>query len=250
MSALRRAFSKPVAAGELGGYVSGFRAEGYEGLQLKGAQYERYIDTPERALDELGTDVGIYSGLIMGDSLDPQGLARIDKVIDFAATVGAERIIFCHGHPHEGVDRELRRSFAQTLAGVAASAHDRGVRFSLHHHTDQPVMVLSDFHEFFEGMEPGLLGLTVDTAHLARSGVEDLPGFIDEFGGFVDNVHLKDYADDDWRIVGRGDLDLVGVLTALDRAGYDGWLCIDEESSASLPDGFRMSREWLEAQGR
>ena len=133
---------------------------------------------------------------------------------------------------------------------MAASARDRGVAFSLHHHTDQPVMVLSDFHEFFEGMEPGVLGLTVDTAHLARSGVEDLPGFIDDFGAFVDNLHLKDYADDDWRIVGQGDLDLVGVLDALDRAGYDGWLCIDEESSASLADGFRASREWLDARAR
>jgi len=95
-----------------------------------------------------------------------------------------------------------------------------------------------------------VLGLTVDTAHLARSGVEDLPGFIDAFGPFIDNLHLKDYADDDWRIVGQGDLDLVGVLDALDRAGYDGWLCIDEESSASLADGFRESREWLDAQGR
>ena len=109
MSALRRAFSKPVSEAELAGYVSGFRTEGYQGLQLKSAQYEQYLDAPQRALDELGTDAGIYSGLIMGDSLDRDGLARIDTTIEFAAAVGAERIIFCHGHPHEGVDRELRR---------------------------------------------------------------------------------------------------------------------------------------------
>ena len=65
-------------------------------------------------------------------------------------------------------------------------------------------MVLSDFSEFFDGLEPGVLGLTVDTAHLARSGVADLPGFIDLFGAFIDNLHLKDYAEDEWRIVGPG----------------------------------------------
>ena len=202
MSRVRRAFSKPVPEAEVAAYLSGFRAEGYQGLQLKGAQYAQYLDAPQRALDEWGTDAGIYSGLIAGDSLDPDGLARIDKTIDFAAAVGAERIVFCHGHPHEGVDRELRRSFARILTEVAVSARDRGVAFSLHHHTDQPVMVLSDFHEFFEGMEPGVLGLTVDTAHLARSGVEDLPGFIDAFGPFVDNLHLKRYADA--RVAERG----------------------------------------------
>ena len=94
-------------------------------------------------------------------------------------------------------------------------------------------MELADFREFFDGLERGVLGQTVDTAHLARSGVEDLPGFIDEFGAFVDNLDLKDYSvpmgrDGEWRVAGEGVLDLGGrgVLAALARAGYDGWICV------------------------
>lgn len=255
MNRLRRAFSKFLEPADVPRLTAGFRAAGYEGLQLKGAQYTDYLGSPQRALDELASDAGVYSAVITGDSIDEAGRDRIRGTIDFAAAVGAERIVFCHGHPHDGVDAALRREFAKTLTEIAIESRDRGVAFSLHHHTDQPVMVLEDFREFFDGLEPGVLGLTVDTAHLARSGLSDLPGFIDEFGSFVDNLHLKDYSipvgrDGEWRLLGEGELDLIGVLDALDRAGYAGWLCVDEESTASLDEGLRASSEWLDANGR
>jgi sugar phosphate isomerase/epimerase len=255
MTRLRRAFSKFLEPAEVRELVAGFRPAGYEGLQLKGAQYAEFVGEPQRALDELGADPGIYSALITGDAIDEAGRERIRATIDFAAAVGAERIVFCHGHPHEGVDAAMRRDFARTLTEIAEESRERGVAFSLHHHTDQPVMELEDFREFFDGLEPGVLGLTVDTAHLARSGIEDLPGFIDEFGPYVDNVHLKDYSvragrDGEWRLFGEGELDLVGVLDALDRAGYEGWLAVDEESTATLEEGLRRSAQWLDEHGR
>jgi inosose dehydratase len=252
MSGLRRSFSKFLEPADVTTLISTFRERGYEGLQLKGAQYAHLINDPQRALDELGTDRGIYSAIITGDSIDDEGRQRIRRTIDFAAAVGAERVVFCHGHPHEGVDRELRQQFAATLTEIAKESADRGVAFSLHHHYDQPVMELEDFREFFDGLQPGVLGLTVDTAHLAKSGITDLPGFIDEFGAFVDNLHLKDYAqteagEGEWRLFGEGELDLVGVLDALSRAGYDGWICVDEESSATLDEGLGHSQRWLDA---
>jgi inosose dehydratase len=254
MSGLRRSFSKFLEPADVTTLISTFRVQGYEGLQLKGAQYAQFVDDPQRALDELGTDPGIYSAIITGDSIDDEGRERIRRTVDFAAIVGAERIVFCHGHPNVGVDREMRQTFARILADIAKEATDRGVAFSLHHHYDQPVMRLEDFREFFEGLEPGELGLTVDTAHLAKSGIDDLPAFIDEFGAFVDNVHLKDYAgtagEGEWRLFGEGDLDLVGVLEGLERADHGGWICVDEESTATLEEGLTRSREWLDANGR
>ena len=161
--------------------------------------------------------------------------------------MGAERIVFCHAHPH-GVDDEQLRDFARILSEVGTASRDRGVALSLHHHVDNPVMLPHDVRVFFDAVDDGAVGLTVDTAHLAKAGVTDIPGFIDEFGSLVDNLHLKDF-DGDWQIFGDGELDLVGTLEALSRAGYEGWLCVDEESSASLDEGFRRSREWLDVHG-
>lgn len=249
---LRRSFSKYLPEEQVPALIAGYRDAGYAGLQLKGYQWAPYVGEPQRALDELGSNVGTYSALITGDAIDAEGRERIRSSIAFASAVGAERIVFCHGHPHDGVDAALRREFARTLSEIARESRDAGVAFSLHHHVGQPVEQLADFREFFDGLEPGVLGLTVDTAHLAKAGIDDLPGFIDEFGPWVDNLHLKDYdhASGEWRLFGRGDLDLVGILDALDRAGYDGWLCVDEESDATLEEGLRASREWLDANGR
>lgn len=234
---------------DLTALLDGFEDAGYAGLQLKEAQYSPYLDEPKRALDELGGRRGVFSALITGARLDEAGRTRLERTVRFAAAVGAERLIFCHHHPHEGVDAALRRRFAAELTEVARRVREEGVEFSLHHHVDQPVMTLSDFREFFHGVAPGDLGLTIDTAHLAKAGVADIPALIHEFAAYIDNVHLKDY-DGRWRLLGEGGLDIEAILMALERSGYDGWLCVDEESEASIAEGLTASAAWLEARGR
>ncbi len=243
---MRRAISKPTAPADFPRLISDFRAEGYEGLQLKISQYGQYLDDPEGRLREWGDDPGIYSALIAFDTLDDDGLSRLYATIDFAVATGSERIVFCHNHDRVGVTPEVLRGYARLISDAGLRARERGVAMSLHHHFDQPVMLQPDFEAFFDEVEEGAVGLTVDTAHLAKSGFDDLPGFIRTFASVIDNIHLKDY-DGQWRLLGQGELDLAGVVTALQDVGYTGWLCVDEESTASLEDGFRVSKAWLDA---
>ncbi|QHC57529.1 hypothetical protein [Rathayibacter sp. VKM Ac-2760] len=135
-----------------------------------GGSAVRQLLGPPRALASLGDDRWIFWALITGDSPDDAGQQRIAATIPFAAEVGAERTEFCHGHPHEGVNAAKRRSLASTLTDIARRSRDAGGAFSLHQNTDQPVMELADVRELLDGMEQGVLDLTVDTAQLARSG--------------------------------------------------------------------------------
>ena len=246
---MRRSFSKPVPEGEIDRLVVSYRAEGYEGLQLKQGQYLEHVADPDGLRARWGDDPGTYSALIVFDTLRTDGLARLRDIVSFASAVGAERVVFCHDHPREGVDKDVLRAFAGILSLEGLAARDRGVALSLHHHFGQPVMLPEDFRVFFDAVGD-TVGLTVDTAHLAKSGIDDIPAFIREFAPVIDNLHLKDYDGEQWRLLGEGDLALVDILTAFDETGYTGWLCVDEESSASLDDGFRLSREWLERNGR
>jgi inosose dehydratase len=239
---MRIAFSKPVAPEELDRLTGDFRAEGYEGLQLKPGQYLSYLDAPA-TFSARYTQPGVASGLIYFDELDD---TRLDAVLQFAAAVGSERVIFCHNRTRDSVGEGDRAEIARHLAVSARKARDQGLALSLHHHYDQPVMLPEDVREFWGAIEPGLIGLTVDTAHLAKSGVNDIPAFLAEFAPIIDNIHLKDYADGQWRLLGEGELDLEGVLRQLAADGFDGWLCVDEESTASLDQGFRVSRAWLD----
>ncbi len=245
---MRRSFSKPVPESEIDRLVGTYRASGYEGLQLKQGQYLGHVADPDRLRARWGDDPGTFSALIVFDTLEPEGLGRLRDIVAFAAEVGSERVVFCHDHPREGVGRDELRAFAGILALEGMVARDRGVALSLHHHFGQPVMLPEDFRVFFDAVGD-TVGLTIDTAHLAKSGISDIPAFCREFASVIDNLHLKDFDGREWRLLGEGNLALADILTALDETGYAGWLCVDEESSASLDDGFRISREWLERNG-
>ncbi len=241
---MKIAFSKPTPdAGDQRKLFEGFRAAGYEGLQLKGGQYADHLDDPPGFTGTWGEDRALTSGLITMGTLDDGGIAKLRRIIGFGAATGAERIVFCHDHPHDGVTASDLRDFARTLSELGHDAAGQGLVLSLHHHYQQPVMHRDDFDVFFSAARH--VGLTVDTAHLARSGITDIPGLIRYFGAFIDNVHAKDYADGEFRILGRGTLDFDGIVTALRDIDYGGWLCVDEESPASLAEGLRASREYL-----
>lgn len=243
---MRVAFSKPHRDPQEWTTLLGFRSAGYEGLQLKRYQYEDHLAAPEAFRERYGADPGLVSGLIHFGPLDPDGIATLDSTVEFAAAVGSERVIFCHDHPHAGVTRGDRERFAATLGECGRRARDLGVALSLHHHDDQPVMVTEDAREFFGALPDATVGLTVDTAHLAKSGVHDIPGFLAEFAGVIDNIHLKDF-DGDWRLLGDGSLDLDGILAQLARQRYASWLCVDEETATPMAEAMRRSRDWLDA---
>jgi sugar phosphate isomerase/epimerase len=238
------AFSKPTPdlAGQRALFKE-FRPAGYAGLQLKGGQYAGQLADPPAFAAAWGDDPALTSALITMGPLDETGVDRLRQIVAFAAATGAERVVFCHDHPRDGVTPADLRSYARTLSAVGRQAAEQGVALSLHHHYQQPVMYYEDFGVFFSAADH--VGLTVDTAHLAKSGIADIGRLIRDFAPVIDNLHLKDYADGQWRLLGQGTLDFKAILTALDDITYAGWLCVDEESTAPLDEGLKVSRSYL-----
>ena len=246
---MKLAFSKPTAnEDEQRRLFSGFRPVGFDGLQLKSGQFARYLDEPARFRDEWGGDArtGAASALITGGRLDEDGQAALRRLFAFAQAVGSERIVFCHGQPRAGLSADDIRGFAQTLSGLGDEARQRfGVKLSLHHHYDQPVMHRDDFDIFFDAADPQSVGLTLDTAHLVKSGITDIAGLIRDFRAVLDNVHLKDFAGGEFRVLGQGDIPFAPVFAALHAIGYDGWLCADEESGSDLEGAMRTCHGFI-----
>jgi inosose dehydratase len=241
------AFSKPTHnPDEQQQLFEGFRAAGYEGLQLKRGQYADYLDDPGSFTGRWGDDRALTSGLITMGPLNEDGIAQLRRIMGFGVTTQAERIIFCHDHPRDGLTAADLTEFARTLSRLGQEAADQGLALSLHHHYQQPVMHRDDFEVFFSAAKH--VGLTVDTAHLAKSGITDVAKLIRDFGSVLDNIHVKDYDQGEFRILGRGTLDFNNIIAALRDINYDSWLCVDEESSASLAEGLQASREYLRGQ--
>lgn len=245
---MKLAFSRPTSGdAEQRLLFSSFRAAGFEGLQLKASQYQRYLDDPERFRSDWGSDPGRVSALITGGALDDAGIAALRQVIAFACSVASERVVFCHGLARRGLNRTDIQRFARILADLGKEARDNGTRLSLHHHYDQPVMHPGDFDAFFSAACEGAIGLTVDTAHLVKSGVADVPALIRDFRPFIDNVHLKDYAAGEFRVLGEGEIDFGPIFQALHESGYEGWLCADEESGSDMRAGMQTCAQFIRA---
>jgi len=106
-------------------------------------------------------------------------------------------------------------------------------------------MHLDDFGVFFDAATAGAVGLTVDSAHAVKSGIHDVAGLIRDFRGAIDNFHLKDYADGEWRVLGEGGIDFGPIFDAIRDTGYDGWVSADEESGSDVLPGMRACFAFL-----
>lgn len=185
--------------------------------------------------------------MITGGTLDAPGLAALRKLFAFGEAVGSEVVVFCHGASRAGLVADDMRGYARTLSELGGEARQHGLRLSLHHHYGQPVMQREDMAVFFDAVEEGAVGLTVDTAHLVKSGIEDIAGVIRDFAAHVDNVHLKDFADGEFKVLGQGRIDFAPVFAALRGIRYDGWTCADEESGSDLAGAMRACHDFMQA---
>lgn len=247
-SAGRLAFSAPdSSAAERETILTAWRAHGYDGLQLKRSQYGDDLDAPDRFRARWGDAPGLTAGLITGGRLDDAGLADLRRVIAFAAATGGERVVFCHGEPRAGLTDADIVAFARTLAGVGREALAAGVQLSLHHHFDQPVMHRPDFDTFFAEIPDGEVTLTVDTAHLVKSGIHDVAEVIRAFGPRVDVVHVKDIAGGAFVPLGEGGIDFGPVYAAIHAVAPGAWLVADEESGADVAGAMASCRELIAA---
>ena len=244
---MKMAFSKPTTnADEQQLLFSHFRSAGYGGLQLKAGQYREYVTHPERFLEQWGDDArDLASGLITGGLLDKAGIADLRTLFKFAQAVGSERIIFCHAQPREGLSNADIQNYAHILSALGKEAQQYGIALSLHHHYNQPVMYRQDFAVFFDAVSDQAVKLTVDTAHLVKSGIDDIASVIRDYRTVLDNMHIKDIADHAFKVLGKGTIDFTPVFAALHDIGYQGWLCADEESGDDLAGAMETCAQFL-----
>ena len=222
-----------------------FRGAGYDGLQLKGSQYLDYLDEPGRFLDDWGHIDGVASALIAGCSLNEEGIELLKKIFAFGRTVGSRMIVFCHCVPHTDLKPDDLRAYAFVLSELGKCSREMGVKLSLHNHYDQPVMLREDIRVFFDAVEKGTVGLTADTAHFAKSGVNGIAGIIREFRDVIDNFHLKDFAEGEFRVLGEGNIDFTPIFQAIRDIGYDGWISADEESGSDITAAMKKCRDFI-----
>ncbi|MDF2645418.1 MAG: Xylose isomerase domain protein barrel [Paenibacillus sp.] len=244
---IKLAFSRPTSTVEEQTLLfQQYRAVGYDGLQLKGPQYGPYLNELERFKEAWGQLPGVGSALITGGRLDEAGTQQLRNVFRFASGIGTDLVVYCHGVPRAEVTSEDIRGYGDAFSELGIEAQQQyGVKLSLHHHHNNPVMYREDFDIFFDRIQDQSIGLTVDTAHLVKSGVHDVAELIRSFGHVIDNFHLKDFEQGDWKVLGEGAIDFKPIFGAIKAINYKGWMSADEESGGEVLEGMKACYTYM-----
>ena len=232
--------------------VRAIGAVGYEGIEIFDGgllEWEHRPDAFRALLAEAGLTVaGVYSGanFVFDDILEDE-LWRIERAASLAERFGAEVLTVGGGAQRASgtTDGDYDR-LAAGLDRVCDIADRHGLRAAYHPHLTTIVE-----HEDQVDRILGLsrIGFCPDTAHLVAGGA-DPAALIRRHAARVVHVHLKDWHPDTRRFMplGRGIVDLDGVLDALRDAGYDRWATVELDEFAGDPaEAASESLGWLRA---
>lgn len=211
------------------------RDHGFEGVQLKPAQYRPFLGSPSAFGDHYGSLADLAcGGLIAYPGGEPARWGEhLAEILPFAAAVRAEHICVCADVFNTAASDEQIRSVAEALGAIGQSARRQGMVISIHNHVNSLVETEDDIARLLDRLDPAVCGLTLDTAHAAKAGISDVHRLIGRFRSHLLNVHLKDMdAQGHFCALGAGSLQVEPVLAALDEVGYAQWLIVDEETAS------------------
>ncbi|MEV0799101.1 sugar phosphate isomerase/epimerase [Kribbella sp. NPDC050281] len=198
--------------------------------------------------------VGGFVPVVLHDpSYDPA--VEVTTALDGFVAAGATTLVLAAATGKEGyddrpvLDEDGWGTLLANLDKLSAMAADRGVLATIHPHVGTMVENTDDVDRVLRGSS---IGLTLDTGHLLIGGVDPVALTLGHTAR-IKHTHLKD-VDAGWaakvqagevtytdavrqgmyRPLGAGDIDLTAIISTLEKAGYDGWYVLEQDTI--LPD--------------
>ncbi|KAB1070658.1 sugar phosphate isomerase/epimerase family protein [Methylobacterium planeticum] len=150
----------------------------------------------------------------------------LKRAIDIGGILKSEAVSFWAGVPRPGIEPDAARAWLQEgLAEVVAYAAGQGVVPCLE---PEPGMLIETLDDYADLAVPGLK-LALDTGHCLVTGEREPAAAVAEFADRIGTVAIEDMA----RGVhvhlpfGAGDMDVPGVLAALEAIRFDKLICVE-----------------------
>ena len=240
------------------------RASGYEGTELGPWSYLPTDPTTLRR--ELSSRGLVLAGAFCPVTLhDPDrraaSLRTARATIDLLAAAGAPVLVLADAGDERrttiagrvptdgsaGFSHGEWRRFCDGANEVARYAREHGLVTAFHPHVASYVERPEEIDRLMRDTDPTLVGLCLDTGHVAYGGGDPVE-IARAHARRVRHVHLKDVRREvraealarqlEFRDavslgvfapLGDGSLDLRGTLSALQTAGYSGWLIVEQD---------------------
>ncbi|HEX6074312.1 MAG TPA: TIM barrel protein [Micromonosporaceae bacterium] len=194
--------------------------------------------------------VGGFVPVVLHDpGHDP--LPGIHRTLDDFLVTGATVMVLAAATGRDGYDARPRlddagwKTLLSTLDRITGQAAGRGVTAALHPHVGTMVETRAEVRRVLDGCE---VRFCLDTGHLLIGGT-DPAELARDVPDRVAHVHLKDVdarlaervrAGDlsytgavragIYRPLGRGDVDIAGIVAALEDVGYQGWYVMEQDT--------------------
>ncbi|MGH2350451.1 MAG: sugar phosphate isomerase/epimerase family protein [Chloroflexota bacterium] len=233
------------------------RAAGYAGIELvsgPGSSLDaRRVDAGDRSrlrrlLDDAGMALPSIAG--HGNLLEPDQeqraahLARVQAAVDLAADLAGSGgppcvVTMAYGRPERyELDRETVAERFGELAGYAAR---RGVVIALEPHVGQAFDRPERVHWLLERVASPHFRLNFDNSHFEVMGY-DLGDYVPLLAPFAVHTHVKDQRgrapDYAFLVPGEGEFDYARYLTAMDEAGYRGFITVEISKQVQNRPGY------------
>jgi len=209
---------------------------GYDGTELGPLGYLGKGELLDGRLRRRGLAL---AGAFVEIRFGTESLGELERTLDSIAGHDAKAVL-CDKGPREGeVD-------LTAVSEAAELVRARSFEPTFHPHLGTRVQTPPEIERVLAGTDVPLL---LDTGHLRAAGGDPLAA-VREWGDRINHVHLKDVREGVFCELGAGEVDLAGVVAALD--GYAGWLVVEhdwipkpgEEPDAQIEAQAR-NRRWL-----
>ena len=210
---------------------------GYEGVELFDGDLLQFPGNLGGVLESTGLElIATYVGgsYIYKGTLEEE-LWRVAQAAPAAAALGAEHLVVGGGarrYDRAPIDADYD-ALAHALDRVASLAAEHGLIASYHPHLTTMAETPDEIAKVFDRTS---IGFCPDTAHLAAAG-GDVRELVSRYRDRVHYVHLKDLTREPFSFepLGRGELDLLGLVDDLWSSGFDGWVAAELDSYDGPP---------------
>ena len=151
--------------------------------------------------------------------------AEVDRAFEYAKMLGVDLIIAAPN--------------PELLGHVEQKVKEYKIRVAIHNHGPEDKLYPSpvDAYDHIKGMDDRM-GLCLDIGHAARAGA-DIVKVVSDYGPRIFDLHIKDLAvlSREYKPIelGRGVLDIPGLMRALIRIRYTGYCSIEYELDMNDP---------------
>jgi inosose dehydratase len=247
--------------------IDDIAALGFRGLQLRASAVKQWGERPAALKELLAarglTLVALSSGVV---TLDParrdNNLAQHVRHARFVRDAGGLFLqLVDERPPGRALAPDDYTSMGRRLTEIGRRAADLGVTVGYHNHMGNLGQAPDEVARVLDAADPRYVKFELDTAHWQAAGGDPAEG-VRRYGDRLLFLHLKDLERpapggkaDSYRFVelGRGEVDLRGVLAELDRLAFAGWAIVEldrvTEAGRTPRECAAVSKRFLESSG-